>query len=337
MRIRILQHSASFFGQRVNPDFTDKVKFKDPELQKTSIVIRNITEEDEGCYACLFNTTDGPLTAATCIQLYGLTAVVLTQETVMAAVGEEAHLSCQLRETRNVLQVTWKKILLDEDKNIATFSQIVGQRVNPGFTDKVEFKDPELQKNSIVIRNIAEEDKGCYLCMFNTPDGPLTAATCIQLYELHEPVLHVRESNSSAESVVSCSATGRPAPTVTLTVTQQHLNFLHHNTVSVSNTNGTVTVTATAVLSRFCDSSIQVGCAAGVLSGPRMEAFVMIPELKPTSDDDAESGSDHTRFRWPLIASLSMFCGCVAIVTVFRNKDQNRKHHINENPETATR
>ncbi|XP_041834542.1 OX-2 membrane glycoprotein-like [Melanotaenia boesemani] len=269
----------------------------------------------------------------------GLTAVVLTQETVMAAVGGEAHLSCQLRETRNVLQVTWKKILLDEDKNIATFSQIVGQRVNSGFTDKVEFKDPELQKNSIVIRNITEEDEGCYLCMFNTPDGPLTAATCIQLYELHEPVLHVRESNSSAESVVSCSATGRPAPNVTLTVTQQHLDFLHHNTVSVSNTNGTVTVTATAVLSRFCDNSIQVGCAAGVLSGPRMEAFVMIPELKPTSDDDAESGSDHTRFRLFWIPLLSMFCGFVAvvIVTVFRNKDQNRKLHINENPETATR
>ncbi|XP_041834541.1 OX-2 membrane glycoprotein-like isoform X2 [Melanotaenia boesemani] len=265
----------------------------------------------------------------------GLTAVVLTQETVMAAVGGEAHLSCQLSETRNVLQITWKKISHDEDKIIAIF----GQKVNPGFTDKAEFKDPELQKTSIVIRNITEEDEGCYACMFNTPDGPLTAATCIQLYELHEPVLHVRESNSSAESVVSCSATGRPAPTVTLTVTQQHLNFLHHNTVSVSNTNGTVTVTATAVLSRFRDSSIQVGCAAGVLSGPRIETFVMIPELKPTSDDDAESGSDHTRFRWPLIAPISMFCGCVAVVmvTVLRNKDQNRKLHINENPETATR
>lgn len=108
---------------------------------------------------------------------------------------------------------------------------------------------------------------------------------CLFSAELHEPILHVRESHSSEESVVSCSATGRPAPTVTLTVSQPHLHLSHYNTVRVNNdNNATVTVNTTAVLSGFPDNSAQVGCAARVLSGHK-EVLVMIPEVKQTAAD----------------------------------------------------
>uniref|UniRef100_A0A3P9D4U1 Ig-like domain-containing protein n=1 Tax=Maylandia zebra TaxID=106582 RepID=A0A3P9D4U1_9CICH len=134
-----------------------------------------------------------------------LTAVVQTQQTVLAAVGEDAEFSCQLLETKDVLQVTWQKISRDVETNVATYNKYFGQRVNDGFTDKVKFKYTGLQNCSIVIRNVTEQDEGCYRCLFNTyPEG------------LHEPVVDVRESNSTEEWVVSCSATGRPAPTVTL-------------------------------------------------------------------------------------------------------------------------
>lgn len=103
--------------------------------------------------------------------------------------------------------------------------------------------------------------------------------------ELHEPVLHVRESSSPEESLVWCSATGGPAPTVTLTVPQQHLHFSQYNTSRVTNSNNTVTVTTTAVLSGLHDDSTQVGCAARVDSGPQMEVLKRISELKHTSDD----------------------------------------------------
>uniref|UniRef100_A0A3P9B817 Ig-like domain-containing protein n=1 Tax=Maylandia zebra TaxID=106582 RepID=A0A3P9B817_9CICH len=118
----------------------------------------------------------------------------------------------------NVLQVTWQKISRDVETNVATYSKYYGQRVNDGFNDKV--------------KNVTEQDEGCYHCLFNTyPEGSFTGRTCFQVYEW----------------VVSCSATGRPAPTVTLS--QQDLSFSQYNTVSVSNTNATFTVTTTAVLS----------------------------------------------------------------------------------------
>ncbi|XP_026016322.1 OX-2 membrane glycoprotein-like [Astatotilapia calliptera] len=217
------------------------------------------------------------------VTINALTAVVQTQQTVLAAVGEDAEFSCLLLDTKDVLQVTWQKISRDVETNVATYSKYYGQRVNDGFNDKVKFKYTGLQNCSIVIRNVTEQDEGCYHCLFNTyPEGSFTGRTCFQVYELHEPVVDVRESNSAEEWVVSCSATGRPAPTVTLS--QQDLSFSQYNTVSVSNTNATFTVTTTAVLSGSRKHSTQVGCAARVLSAPHREVMETIPEVQQTSD-----------------------------------------------------
>ncbi|XP_074483794.1 nectin-4-like isoform X1 [Sebastes fasciatus] len=236
----------------------------------------------------------------------GLTALIETQHTVVAAVGDEACLNCHLMQSRDVLQVTWQKILPEGEKNMATYSERFGERVLAGFQSKLEFRYAGLQNSSIVIRRVMEEDEGCYRCMFNTfSEGALIATTCLKLYELHGPFLHVTES-----TVVSCSATARPAPTVTLTVP-------HYNSTSVTNTNGTVTVTATAGLSGLHGNSTQVGCAVRVLSGPQIEVSMMIPEVKQSSDDD-----------FPLIiVFVVLACVCVAAVVtaLLKRKHRNRR------------
>nr|XP_020456326.1 uncharacterized protein LOC109960513 [Monopterus albus] len=108
---------SKYSGQWVN---SDKIEFKETGLQSSAIIVRNVTQQDEGCYSCLFNTDpDGALIGRTCLQLYGVTAVIQTQQTVLAAVGEEAGLNCQLLETKDVVQVTWQKIS-PEKKNLAT-------------------------------------------------------------------------------------------------------------------------------------------------------------------------------------------------------------------------
>ncbi|XP_031708001.1 OX-2 membrane glycoprotein-like [Anarrhichthys ocellatus] len=199
----------------------------------------------------------------------GQTALIESQHTVLAALGDNACLNCQLMQSKDVVQVTWQKISPEGKTDLATDNKHFGQKVNSGFQGRVAFKAAGLQNSSIVIRNVTDRDQGCYLCLFNTyPDGALTGRTCLQLYELHKAVLHVRESNSAEEVLVSCSATGRPAPTVTLTVP-------HYNSTSITNTNGTVTVTTTAVLSRLSDNSSRVGCAVRVLSGVKQQMYNM--------------------------------------------------------------
>ena len=101
----------------------------------------------------------------------------------MAAVGEDVHLSCQLMQSRDVLQVTWQKLSPDGKNKNFVGNRYFEQKVNAGFQGKVEFKDAGLQNCSIVIRKVMEQDEGCYLCLFNTfPDGSLTGRTCLQLY-----------------------------------------------------------------------------------------------------------------------------------------------------------
>ncbi|XP_037618032.1 OX-2 membrane glycoprotein-like isoform X2 [Sebastes umbrosus] len=249
----------------------------------------------------------------------GLTALIETQHTVEAAVGDEAYLNCHLMQSRDVEKVTWLKILPGGEKNLAASRKDSGQQVNPDFTDKMEFRYAGLQNTSIVIRRVMEEDEGCYRCMFNTfSEGDFIATTCLKLYELHGPFLHVTES-----TVVSCSATARPAPTVTMTVP-------HYNSTSVTNTNGTVTVTTTAELSRLHGNSTQVGCAVRVLSGPQIEVSMMIPEVKQSSDDgfDEESGSNNNFTL--IIVSVVVAGVCVVaavVITLLMRKHRNRRSH----------
>lgn len=224
---------------------------------------------------------------------------------MLAALGDSAFLNCRLTQSKDVVQVTWQKISPEGEKDLATSNKYFGQKVNPEFRERVEFEDVGLHSSSIVIRNLTHRDEGCYLCLFNTnPDGALTGRTCLQLYgknsaalytsiilfsnittriaslpELHAASLHVRESNSAEEVVVSCSATGRPAPTVTLTV--PHYNTTNTtNTTKSTNTNGTVTVTATAAVPRLRVGDWRVGCAVRVLSGRETVMYAVVPEVE---------------------------------------------------------
>uniref|UniRef100_A0A3Q4HDI4 Immunoglobulin V-set domain-containing protein n=1 Tax=Neolamprologus brichardi TaxID=32507 RepID=A0A3Q4HDI4_NEOBR len=66
------------FGQIVNDGFTEKFGFKYTGLQNCSIVIRNVTKQDEGCYHCLFITyPEGSFIGRTCLQVYGKNFYIL--------------------------------------------------------------------------------------------------------------------------------------------------------------------------------------------------------------------------------------------------------------------
>ncbi|RVE75499.1 hypothetical protein OJAV_G00017500 [Oryzias javanicus] len=236
----------------------------------------------------------------------GECAVVQTQQTVMAAAGGEAHLSCQLTQPKDVLQITWQKIVSGSEENVASYTQQFGERVLSKFRGKVQISSSGMHNSSIVVRNVSEEDGGCFLCLFNAdPEGALKGRTCLVVYELHRPLLHVRAS--AAESVISCSATGRPPPNVTLTVGQQPLDS-YNRTVSL-NANNTVTVTTAAVLPGVGSSSTQVGCSAAVLSGPQLKTSALIPALS------VEPASVQSRDRLAVILAVVM--GLVFISALF--------------------
>ncbi|XP_015224508.1 PREDICTED: OX-2 membrane glycoprotein-like, partial [Cyprinodon variegatus] len=255
----------------------------------------------------------------------GQLALIETKETVWAAVGDQASLSCQLIEDKDVLQITWQKVLPYAEKNLATYTKKYGYSVRVDLAEKMDFQCEDLQSCSMVIRKVMEEDEGCYRCLFITyRTGILIARTCLRLYELYDPVLDVSRSKSPAESVVSCSATGRPAPTVTLTVLQQNLSFSHYNSSSVTHSNGTVTVTTTALLS--ASSSTQVGCSVSVLSAAPREKLITVPGVKGTSDDgfDVESASNNSAVAWCIISGFMVCIVAFLIILWFTKRAEKR-------------
>uniref|UniRef100_A0A672YL38 Ig-like domain-containing protein n=1 Tax=Sphaeramia orbicularis TaxID=375764 RepID=A0A672YL38_9TELE len=96
-------------------------------------------------------------------------------------VGGEAFLNCYLMKSEDVVQVTWQKI--SPEMNLATNSKYFSPRVNPEFRHKVEFKDAGLQNSTIIIKNVKQQDEGCYNCLFNIQhQGAITCKTCLQIY-----------------------------------------------------------------------------------------------------------------------------------------------------------
>ncbi|XP_015252123.1 PREDICTED: OX-2 membrane glycoprotein-like [Cyprinodon variegatus] len=108
--------------------------------------------------------------------------LVKTQQTVWAAVGGQASLSCQLTEDKDVLQITWQKVFLDGQKNLATYTKKYGYSPRVGLIEKMDFQCEDLQSCSMVIRKVMEEDEGCYQCLFNTyPRAILIGRTSVRL------------------------------------------------------------------------------------------------------------------------------------------------------------
>ncbi|XP_014906079.1 OX-2 membrane glycoprotein-like [Poecilia latipinna] len=192
----------------------------------------------------------------------------------------------------------------------------------------MDFQYESLQSCSMVIRKVTEEDEGCYRCLFNTyPKGALIGRTCLKLDELHGPFITISRSNSPPGSVVTCSATGRPVPMVTLTVLHQNLSFSHYNTSRVTNTNGTVTSTTTALLSAL--NSTQVECSVLVQTAALRELLVTVPGLTETSDDglDVEPGSNYIIIGLFVVAGLVLaLCVAALFFVLLRKQAEKRKH-----------
>uniref|UniRef100_A0A3Q2QER7 Ig-like domain-containing protein n=1 Tax=Fundulus heteroclitus TaxID=8078 RepID=A0A3Q2QER7_FUNHE len=110
-------------------------------------------------------------------------AVIETEETVWAAVGGQASLSCQLSGDEEVLQITWQEVLPGGEMSLATYTKKFGPQVKPGLEEKMDIQCKDLQSCSMVIRKVTEQDEGCYRCLFNTyPLGALIGRTCLKLY-----------------------------------------------------------------------------------------------------------------------------------------------------------
>ncbi|XP_032411989.1 uncharacterized protein LOC116715609 isoform X5 [Xiphophorus hellerii] len=134
--------------------------------------------------------------------------------------------------------------------------------------------------------------------------------------ELHGPFIDVRRSLIPPGSLVTCSATGQPAPTVTLTVYMVY--YSHYNPSSKTNANGTITVTTTALLSAVNSTLVRCSVEVG-FTDPR-ELLVTVPGVKTTSGEQSQVP------KWTMTFVLLMLLLCMCFCRLRRKyKNRHRK------------
>ncbi|XP_048053833.1 OX-2 membrane glycoprotein-like [Megalobrama amblycephala] len=179
---------------------------------------------------------------------------IVAQGDTDVVVGRDASFSCTLPNPSGVKHVTWQRVRADQSVQIlATFSERFQDNVDKEYADKVTLTRASLNSTSIEIKNTTFEDEACYICSFKVyPSGPIRKTMCLTVKGISEITAEMNPSPSSDQVVVSCSATGKPAPTIQWKSTEEERNFLSNDFTTLNkDSSTTITSNITFSLSQF--------------------------------------------------------------------------------------
>ncbi|XP_072277772.1 OX-2 membrane glycoprotein-like, partial [Pyxicephalus adspersus] len=227
-------------------------------LNLSAITISPVTLEDHGCFKCIFNVYQiGANSGTVCLDVYG-SFVVITNAKQAATVGGKVTLQCHLQASHpNVFQITWQKETGNFTGPVATYSKLYRERILGYLKNRTtQYTVDNLNLSAITISPVTLEDQGCFKCIFNVYQiGANSGTVCLDVYErnISEPILEkhqVRSQDSSEKlQVVTCSATGKPAPQISwnttagLTITSQMYTIKNPNGTETTISNFTHKVT----------------------------------------------------------------------------------------------
>ncbi|KAL7369775.1 hypothetical protein ABVT39_008438 [Epinephelus coioides] len=235
--------------------------------------------------------------------------------------GGEAYYRCTAANTAGVLQVTWQRLFKDDSiENLATYSRRFGQQVNQPYRGKVIFTEASLQSTSIILKNVTWGDESCYICSFNVyPDGSKRKQTCLTVQGISEVKTAVHASSEPEEEdtevVFSCSATGKPAPTIRWEFSPPATESEPMQPTTVTNSDHTFTSSSNLTLQVPPEWKGQVDCVLN--NGQRR---VMIPfSLPPRETKDGGKTLSSTGIAL-VIAAVMFICFIIAAAAMKRKR-----------------
>ncbi|XP_069058740.1 nectin-3-like [Pleurodeles waltl] len=249
-------------------------------------------------------------------------AMVIHEKTLTATEGDRVTFKCQLEHAHDVLQVTWQKDTGDFSGTVATYSKAYGQKVMGPYKRRVvDFSRTILNATAITLHSVSLSDEGCYKCFFSVfPTGSVVGRTCLHVYAISEPILEAsllsKPESEEKEQVVSCSATGKPAPEITWNLTKSLLGKPQH--YFIDNPNRTITVISnfTYVSSQF-NPHILVTC---VLRHPALNVEITLPV-----ETEKQNLASSSPLVW-IVCLIVVMLVVSALVILFYMKRHKRKN-----------
>ncbi|XP_073669907.1 uncharacterized protein [Paramisgurnus dabryanus] len=179
-------------------DYHDRAHFFTEDIKhgNFSLLLNNLTAEDEGQYTC--KVYSGQESGETGVEIKHVERLIVSgsSRSISASVGGDVTLNCSVNshiKPEEIEEVSWKKRDKDEEilvllyQNNKTQSEASDER----YRDRVEFFTDEIHRGnfSLRLKGVRTEDKGVYICQVFA--GELSANTTVILQQLGFSVLHI--------------------------------------------------------------------------------------------------------------------------------------------------
>ncbi|XP_004066798.1 OX-2 membrane glycoprotein [Oryzias latipes] len=241
--------------------------------------------------------------------------------------GGEAHYECTVDPAKGVQQVTWQRSFEDESiENLATFSRRFGQEVNAAYRGKVEFTRAALNSTAIRLRSASWEDESCYICLFHMyPEGSKRRHTCLKVTGVSSvntsaALLQQEEERGEELHAFSCSATGKPAPSIHWELPPNAAVENQTETSTSRNPDGTVTSSRSVTLRAPPLWSGGVDCVLNQGTGRERRHRITSRNQEVMTKGSSESGRSRSHITLIVTAACFAVCICAAAAAASRWK-----------------
>ncbi|XP_076838783.1 OX-2 membrane glycoprotein-like isoform X2 [Brachyhypopomus gauderio] len=243
---------------------------------------------------------------------------IVTKGDVSVLYGTDAVLSCSIPDATGVKQVTWRRYRDQSVESLATFSERFKNEVAHSYAGKIDASLPSLNSTTMVIKKVTFEDEACYMCSFDVyPSGTKRWKQCLDVEGLSETtVSKASHGPEETDVIVSCSATGKPAPVISWWLEGKQLS---QNSSTVLNPDGTSTTTSNQTLSLSQFHGKHVECVAESGSMKNKESIYLPGSTETTVTD---------RSRYYICSALVVVVfvvACIGLALQRRKKNDTSK------------
>ncbi|XP_074520940.1 OX-2 membrane glycoprotein-like [Halichoeres trimaculatus] len=248
----------------------------------------------------------------------------------------DAVFSCTKHDSTGVLQVSWEKVLKESRETMATFSERFKKQVNEPYREKIIFTEASLNSTAIVIKNVTWDDESCYTCTFSVyPEGSSRKQICLTVQGISDVKTQVfpREEEDGEEDVeveISCSATGRPAPTIEWVYSPGARLLNQQKATTVKNSDRTFTSSGNITLEVPSEWKGSVDCLLN--KGVRGERLERIPLVFIDSDvNNVRRVNQLSSSGIALVVISTLFVTFLIIAIALRRnrlKSSRRNHNV---------
>nr|XP_055050923.1 uncharacterized protein LOC129436705 [Misgurnus anguillicaudatus] len=179
-------------------DYHDRAHFFTEDIKhgNFSLLLNNLTAEDEGQYTCKVHS--GHESGETEVEIKHVERLIVSgsSQSISASAGEDVTLSCSVDshiKPEEIKKVSWKKTNKDEDILLLLYenNKNLSGSSDERYRDRVEFFTDAIHRGnfSLRLKGVRTEDKGVYICQVFA--GRLSANTTVVLERLGFSAQHI--------------------------------------------------------------------------------------------------------------------------------------------------